>query len=313
MRVAHFSDLHLLSIKGTKLLDYANKRWIGGLNLLTSRGRHHHTAVFEALVRDVNELGIEHAICTGDVTNLALEQEFQFARECFDELDLGTNNVTVLPGNHDTYVAKGAEYFTGYFSDYFEPDPGFTWDDGDAWPIVRIRNGVAIIGVSTSLTTPWFTAYGVVGQPQLERLRAILTDPRLANCYRIVAIHHPPAGAYARSRIRGLKDRAALHAILAETGAELIIHGHEHRDISEELPGPEGQPIPVRGIQSGTYEAGKHDRRARYRIFDFGDGGAVRHAQPVVTLRVWDLESGRFVADEGIVRESAGVPATESA
>lgn len=311
MRLAHFSDLHLLSLEGTKLLDFANKRWIGGLNLLTNRGRHYHTAVFEAMVEDVNDQQIDHAICTGDVTNLALEQEFQFARERFDRFDLGATGVTVLPGNHDTYVAKGAEYFTGYFSDYFEPDPGWGWDDGDAWPIVRVRDGVAVIGLSTSLKTPWFTAYGVIGKCQVERLRQVLADPRLAGCFRIVAIHHPPAGTWARSRIRGLRDRAALHAVLEQVGAELVIHGHEHRDIAEQLAGPDG-PIPVRGIQSGTYEAGKADRRARYRIYEFAEGAA-RAASPVVTQRVWDVESGRFVADQGTILEAGGVLAAESA
>ena len=65
MRVAHFSDLHLLSLEGARLLDFANKRWIGGLNLLANRGRHYHTEVFEALVRDVNQQGVDHCICTG--------------------------------------------------------------------------------------------------------------------------------------------------------------------------------------------------------------------------------------------------------
>ena len=32
------------------------------------------------MVDDMNAQGIEHVLCTGDVTNLALEQEFEFAR-----------------------------------------------------------------------------------------------------------------------------------------------------------------------------------------------------------------------------------------
>ena len=34
-------------------------------------------------------LGIEHVLCTGDVTNLALAQEFEFARGKFDRLAAG--------------------------------------------------------------------------------------------------------------------------------------------------------------------------------------------------------------------------------
>jgi 3',5'-cyclic AMP phosphodiesterase CpdA len=295
MRIAHFSDLHLLSLEGARVLDFANKRWIGGLNLITNRGRHYHTHVFEALVRDINEQGVEHCICTGDITNLALEQEFRYARERFDEIAIGPSEVTVLPGNHDAYVAKGSDYFTGYFSDYTEPDDGWRWDDGD-WPLVRVRGSIAVIGLSTSLTTPWFTAYGIVGDRQLDRLRQVLADDRLADCHRIVAIHHPPAGSYARSRIRGLRDRHALAEVLADAGAELVIHGHEHRDLRHTLPGPGGGEIPVLGIQSGTYEAGKADRRARYRIFDTG-GQTGRELELRQTTRVWEPDAGAFVAD----------------
>ncbi|TMQ14040.1 MAG: metallophosphoesterase, partial [Deltaproteobacteria bacterium] len=41
MRLAHFSDLHLLSHDGARWLDLANKRWIGAMNLLSNRGRHY--------------------------------------------------------------------------------------------------------------------------------------------------------------------------------------------------------------------------------------------------------------------------------
>ena len=119
MRLAHCSDLHLLSLEGARLLDFANKRWIGGLNLLTSRGRHYHTRAFEDMVADFAPAGVDHVVCTGDITNLALEQEFRFARERFDRIGLGAHGVTVVPGNHDTYVAHGATHFAEIFPDYF--------------------------------------------------------------------------------------------------------------------------------------------------------------------------------------------------
>ena len=38
MRLAHISDLHVLSLRGVRPLEFANKRIVGGLNLLTGRG-----------------------------------------------------------------------------------------------------------------------------------------------------------------------------------------------------------------------------------------------------------------------------------
>jgi 3',5'-cyclic AMP phosphodiesterase CpdA len=300
MRVAHCSDLHLLSLAGARMLDFANKRWIGGLNLLANRGRHYHAQVFEAMVADFNRSAIDHVVVTGDITNLAFEEEYRFARRYFDAIELGPAHVTVLPGNHDAYVARGAEYFAEHFEAYHRPDPDWQWPDGERWPVVRVRGDIAIIGISTSLATPWFTAYGRIGEGQLERLRAALTDPRLAGRFRLVAIHHPPAGARARSIVRGLRDRDGFAAVIAEAGAELVIHGHEHLDLREELPGPDGRPVAVRGIQSGTYEAGNLERRARYRIYEVGAPapGAARPALAGDLLRIWDPERTRFVADD---------------
>jgi hypothetical protein len=89
------------------------------------------------------------------------------------------------------------------------------------------------------------------------------------------------------------RDRMA-----AETGADLIVHGHEHRDMTESLPGP-GGAVPVRGIPSGTYFHNKPDRVARYRIFDLVPGRPVSE-----TVRVWDR------AHRGYVLEPASKPGT---
>ncbi|MBC7976413.1 MAG: metallophosphoesterase, partial [Myxococcales bacterium] len=187
MRLAHCSDLHLLSHDGARWLDLANKRWIGAMNLLSNRSRHYHVEAFEDMVADLNALGIEHVLCTGDVTNLALRQEFAFARSKFDRLSCGSRDITVIPGNHDAYVAEGVPLFAEMFGDLATTDPGWAWTVADAgpderppgstndnanasdstteplaaalrWPIVKLRGELAIVGTSTSRQTPWFTA-----------------------------------------------------------------------------------------------------------------------------------------------------------
>jgi 3',5'-cyclic AMP phosphodiesterase CpdA len=285
VRLAHCSDLHLLSLDGTRWLDFANKRWIGGMNLLTNRGRHYHTEAFEDMVADFAVAGIDHVVCTGDVTNLAFEQEFRYAKERFDRIGLGATNVTVLPGNHDSYVKEGQAHF------YTTPDAGWAWPDGEPWPVVRVRGTLALIGLTTSRKTPWFTAYGVVGDEQLARLDQVLGDPRLAGLTRVVAIHHPPAGKRARSVIRGLRDHEAFGAVIAKHGAELVLHGHEHRDLRAELPVP-GGAVAVLGVPSGTYLAGDADRTARYRVIELDRGRVISHH-----LRVWHRDRKCFEVD----------------
>lgn len=293
MRLAHCSDLHLLSLEGKRVLDFASKRWIGGMNLLTSRGRHYHTDAFEDMVADMNAQGVDHILCTGDVTNLAFEQEFRYARGHFDRLSLGPTGVTVIPGNHDAYVDEGRAHFASIFADYATADGGWAWDDGDPspWPIVRIRDDLALFGISTSAQTPWFTAYGRVGERQLARLARALTDERVAGKVRVVAIHHPPTGKRARSVIRGLRDHLAFAAVIGRAGAELIVHGHEHRNLRGTIPGPAGD-VEVLGVQSGTYHADRPEKTGRYRIFEIAPGKPIAH-----TLRVWHRDRRRFDAD----------------
>jgi 3',5'-cyclic AMP phosphodiesterase CpdA len=303
VRLAHCSDLHLLSHDGAGWLKLANKRWIGAANLLTNRSRHYHVAAFEQMIADFAEAKIDHVLCTGDVTNLALAQEFEFARGLFERIGLGPHDVTVIPGNHDAYVAEGVGLFGSIFEPYHRTDEGWEWplDDQDpdaAWPIVRIRGELAIVGVTTSRATPWFTAYGRVGDAQLARLAQVLADPRLAGKVRVVAIHHPPAGKAARNRIRGLRDHEAFARVIAEVGADLIVHGHEHRDMTEMLAGPNG-PVPVRGVASGTYEHDKPHRTARYRVFEI-ERGAIASDH----VRVWQRGNGIFAAEPGTAQQS---------
>ena len=308
MRLAHCSDLHLVSHDGARWLELANKRWIGRMNLASSRSRHYHVAAFDAMVADLNELAVDHVLCTGDVTNIALRREFEFARGKFDQLALGPVGVTVVPGNHDAYVTEGVGLFAEMFGPFATTDAGWQWTAADRaasdreadlaggvprWPIVRLRDQVALIGMSTSLQTPWFTAYGRAGAGQLVRLARVLADPRLAGKVRLVAIHHPPAGKRAQSRIRGLRDHAAFAEVIAAHGADLIVHGHEHRDMTEALAGPAG-PVPVRGIVSGTYFHNKPEKTARYRVFELDRGKLAADY-----TRIWDRELGRFTADPG--------------
>jgi predicted phosphodiesterase len=50
-------------------------------------------------------------------------------------------------------------------------------------------------------------------------------------------------------------------------GAELVVHGHDHRDEFAELAGPDGRRIPVVGAGSASY-AGAAERCSRYNIYE---------------------------------------------
>jgi 3',5'-cyclic AMP phosphodiesterase CpdA len=126
-----------------------------------------------------------------------------------------------------------------------------------------VRGEVAILGVSTALPSPPPLADGWVGKDQLAALEAALA--RHQDRFRIVALHHPPV-KNRHALLRGLRDRRRLAEVLARVGCELVLHGHEHRDLRAQLDGPNG-PIPVIGVGSGSYDDPRPERRARYNVY----------------------------------------------
>src|SRR5262249_55021167 len=69
-------------------------------------------------------------------------------------------------------------------------------------------------------------------------------------------------------RFKRLVDGAELRAVLAQHGAELVLHGHDHEHALVYLDGPR-RPIPVVGVPSASEAPpGKHDPAGHnpYRI-----------------------------------------------
>jgi 3',5'-cyclic AMP phosphodiesterase CpdA len=283
--LAHFSDVHALSLAGVSPLAFLNKRVFGGINLLVHRRNRYPVRHFEALVEDLNRVRPDHVAVTGDLTNLSLDAEFALARALLDRIALGPSGVTVIPGNHDVYVwaAKLRRTFERSLAPYASSDGA---DGEPRFPIVRERGAIALVGISTAVPSPVPFATGRVGHGQLDAVEEALgrLDGRR---FRVVLIHHPPV----RNRHvlwRGLRDRDRLAEVLARVGAELVLHGHEHRDLRSSVSGPRG-PIPIVGVGSATYDDPRPERRARYNLIRI-DGDRF-----TVETRVHDAATGRFV------------------
>lgn len=237
-------------------MQLAGKRALGVLNWRRGRRARFVPGTIEALVTDLKLQAPDHIAVTGDLVNVGLPAEYHTALAFLGTLGTGSD-VTVVPGNHDAYVRSTAHHALLNWGEYMGGD-GASGDVTveEAFPFVRRRGEVALIGVSTAVPTNPFMATGRVGRGQLARLGKALDMLRTENLFRVVLIHHPPCGH--RPAHKRLVDAEAVRACLSRHGAELVLCGHDHRPMVEQLDGPTGL-IPV--VEAPSAAAGPEDRR----------------------------------------------------
>jgi 3',5'-cyclic AMP phosphodiesterase CpdA len=264
--IAHLTDVHLGPIGGFAPRYWNLKRGLGYLNWIRKRRHDHQRAVLDRIVADLLARAPDHIAVGGDLCNIGLPQEHAAALAWLETLG-PPERVSVVPGNHDIYCAAGRDPGVGRWARYMASDDrGRTFAvDATEFPFVRVLGPVALVGVNSALPTPPAMAWGYVGKDQLERLAAVLDRLAAAGLFRLVLIHHPPLPAQA-SAARGLGDAPALEAVLRRHGAELVVHGHNHRNMLAWLEGKSGV-CPVVGTPSASL-ARRHGREplARYNL-----------------------------------------------
>jgi 3',5'-cyclic AMP phosphodiesterase CpdA len=270
--LAHLSDPHLGPLPRPRLVDLAGKRLLGFVNWQLRRHACHRAEILAAIIDDVKAAAPDHIAVTGDLINIALEQEFAPACAWLEQLG-PPDRVTLVPGNHDIYVratAHQAELCWGKF---------MCGDDASGspnrFPFVRRRGPIALVGLSTALPTPPLMASGKLGHAQTERLAAVLLRLKDEGMFRVVLIHHPPLGQ--RARHKRLVDAEPFLRVLEKHGAELVLHGHDHLHALHWLEAANGR-IPVLGAPSSSAALGsRHDDPAAYYLFHIeGRSGAWR-------------------------------------
>lgn len=266
--LAQVADPHVSPLPRPTPRELCNKRVLGYLSWTLRRKHIHRKDVLTSLTADLVAAAPDHVAVVGDLTNISLPAEFPPALAWLE--GLGTpERVSVVPGNHDTYVALPWSGTLALWRGYMRGDeiPADHAPRGEQdYPWVRVRGPVALVGVSTAVPSLPFFATGEVGEPQLARLESSLHEQGRAGRFRVVLIHHPPVDSLTKWRKR-LTDSARFASVIARAGAELILHGHTHAASLAALAGPTG-PVPVVGVTSASSNGGEDaSLRARYNLF----------------------------------------------
>lgn len=267
--LAHLSDPHLgpLPRAGWKAL--MNKRFSGFLSWSRNRVRIHRPEVLRLLTADLKNQPHDHIAVTGDLVNISLPEEFAAAADWLKDLGPG-DKVTVVPGNHDAYVAMPWADAAGRWAEYMagarDTSSAESLPTSDAdFPFARRLGDVALVGTSTAVPMPLFIAAGRLGPEQCARLKVQLRQLGTEGRFRVVMIHHPPFGGGAYKR-KSLLDANAFQAVIAEAGAELVLHGHTHVSGLGRMTTAMGS-IPVIGVPSASALAHGHKDAARYHLY----------------------------------------------
>lgn len=246
--LVHISDFHLCRPESILSNWFPNKRILSYVSWRILRRRQHDPEILDALVHAVKAQAADHVVVTGDLTQLALPEEFDAARRCLEAIG-PFQNVFVVPGNHDALVPAGWEERFSRWADYMAPDRSEP-PDQRAFPTLRVRGPIALIGLSTAHPTRPFSAAGSIGASQLKRCSALLAEAAQRSLYRILLIHHAPIAGMVSAHKR-LTDAEDFARLIQQHGTELILHGHTHRRSQAYLPGSQAR-IPVLGAPSAS-------------------------------------------------------------
>ena len=235
----------------------------------------------------------DHIAVTGDLINIGLPAEVDAARAWLAELG-DERDVTVVPGNHDAYLPGAVRHYTAAWAPYMAGDQG----GAAGFPFVRVREPVALVGVSSAVATAPLMATGRIGATQADALAETLDTLGRDDLFRVVLIHHPPV-AGSTPWHRRLIGAEHFRRAVGSAGAELVLHGHNHVTSVASLPG-RNAAIPVVGATSASL----HPRAGRpggsYLLYRIGrenggfvcemeERGAKTPGGPVETLAVQRL------------------------
>ena len=179
-RIAHLSDLHC-------------------------GGPYFEAALLDRAISEINELGPDMVICTGDLTTFGFKHEYQMARQYLDQLNCDA--FVVVPGNHD---ARNVGYV--HFEELF----------GNRSSVLQ-KGDVRVVAVDS--TEPDLD-HGQIGRGRYAWIEEQFAAPA---DMKIFVLHHHLLPVPGTGRERNIVyDAGDVLECLQRSGVNLVLSGHKH-------------------------------------------------------------------------------------
>ncbi len=217
----------------------------------------------------------DHIALTGDLVNISLPEEFARASRWLATLGTPERSRSFPATMMSTSprVAQGL----GRWGAYIASDGAPPAADFEAFPTLRRRGPVALVGLNSGVPKPPFVATGTLGDAQIAAAEKLLAELGREGLCRVVMIHHPPLTT--EKRFKRLTDAAAFQAMIRRVGCEIVLHGHNHRSEVARIAGARREAMPVVGVTSASAAPESKYGRARYHLIgiEARDRGLAAH------------------------------------
>ena len=168
-------------------------------------GPHFVPNLLQRAISEVNDLGPDIVICSGDLTSFGFKQEYAEAKRYLDSLACGS--VVVIPGNHDS---RNVGYV--HFEELF----------GQRNSVLH-RDGVTVVAVDSSEPD---LDHGQIGRGRYAWIEEQFAAPA---DLRIFVLHHHLLPVPGTGRERNIVyDAGDLIECLQHAGVDLVLSGHKH-------------------------------------------------------------------------------------
>jgi hypothetical protein len=294
LRIAWLSDLHVSDVLSKKSF------WsspIKRLKLFRSLFQKQHSVFAEpfamlnlqSILERLVELKVHHVLITGDITMLALPEQFKNAHDAFLNAQgsllkdhpgpkLSPKLWTILPGNHDVSGSssnpelKLSEFFDAFEDCYKAQEYQCEFPTHTFVEVAGSKSGlrVELIGMDSTGSKPVQiigpNAKGQISDKQMKRLSEILLQQPSPRTLRLVALHHhlvniPYVKSELEEEFMELEESASrkLLNLSCDYGIHGILHGHFHAYspwfAPIGVPGKISGSLPIIGAPCGTLDS----------------------------------------------------------